>query len=341
MGISLQQTVRALTAAVLFVASMTSTVPAGDLSGQAMGTTWRIRLGSDVSAPDDLQQTVAAEIERLEGIFSLYRDDSELSRWNARRHQEPIPVSGDLLRVAARAIDLAKETEGAFDPTIGPLSRLWKLRSGDPDWAPPTDADVSETLRHIGWDKLEILTNQSALRKRDQHLELDLNALVEGDTLGRIRELLIEHGVKSALIEFGGEFTAIGGKTADVPWRVGVENARDPLQLIATVALRDRSLSTSGVYRQERLWNGRRCSHVLDPRTGFPVTHETVAASVVSNDPASADGLATALMVMGQEAGVKWAADKKVSALFQSRQGSAAPIVSSIGKDDFPLRDQR
>ncbi|MBA4015581.1 MAG: FAD:protein FMN transferase ApbE [Pirellula sp.] len=291
------------------------------IRGRAMGTGYTVKLADRAAEVErgELARAVQDELERLEQIFSLYREQSELSRWNAAPAGDWLVVSDDLFRVARQALQLAEETDGAFDPTVAPLVRLWRMNEATADWRPPTPAAVRATLASVGRRHLELRPAPPAIRKRRAGVELDLNAVVEGYAIDRLVELLQAAGVRGALVELGGEFRAFGRRGDGRPWRVGIEDPRRPASLYAVVDLVDGALATSGDYRQALVYEGVRYAHLLDPRTGSPITHSGTAVSVLADDALTADGWATALMILGPDAGRKLAEQRGLAASFVRR----------------------
>ncbi len=290
--------------------------------GTCMGTKYAVTL---VDRPVELPMTTIAEqvgdeLERIEQIFSLYRPNSELSRVNGTAGGEWIDLSDDLLAVTKRALKLAEETDGAFDPTVGPLVKLWRLRQANSDWSPPTREAIAKTRRRVGWRLIEIREEPPSICKLTAGVELDLNALVEGWAIDRVSELLAQKRIQNALIELGGEFRGMGHKADGQPWRIGIENPQMASALYATAAIENAAVSTSGDYRQGIEFNGRRYGHILDARTGEPVQQDLMAVSVIADDAMTADGWATALLALGPAEGLALAEKKGLAASFVLRK---------------------
>jgi len=295
------------------------------IRGTCMGTKYAVTV---VDRPTglplaSLEEQIGDELERIEQIFSLYRPTSELSRLNAATSGEWIGVSTDLLAVTKRAANLAEATGGAFDPTVGPLLKLWRLRQVSTNWSPPTREAIAETMQRVGWRKFEIREDPPGIRKLTDGVELDLNALGEGWAIDRMTQLLAEERIESALIELGGEFRGLGHKANGEPWRIGIENPREAGACYATVQLQDHALSTSGNYREPIEHQGRHYGHILDARRGEPVQHDLLSVSVIATDATTADGWATALLALGPLDGPALAEKHDIAASFVIK---AAPL---------------
>lgn len=308
----------ALTLATTFAAEQQQTI-----RGTCMGTKYAVTI---VDSPvdltlDQLANQVSDELERIEQIFSLYRPSSELSCVNAADSGQWIKVSSDLLAVAKRALQLAEDTGGAFDPTVAPLIQLWKLRQVSNSWSPPTQEAVAKTRQRVGWRFIELREESPAVRKLVTGVEMDLNSLVEGWAIDSMQKILVQNKIPNALLELGGEFRSLGRRADGQPWRIGVENPHEPGACYATVALENAALSTSGDYRQAIEFQGQRYSHILDARTARPIQHDLIAVSVIANDAITADGWATALLALGPAEGLSLAEEKGLAASFVLRAG--------------------
>lgn len=291
-----------------------------------MGTDFSITLNLPKSVPADLiERECRAELERLEQIFSLYRDDSELRRLNAAVPKTWHPVSTDLAHVTATAIELSRITGGAFDPTIGPLIRVWRLHEVTDTWKPPIADAIAAARERVGARWVEVRMDPPAVRKQLDGMELDLNALVEGWAIDRLTAMIRARGVENALVQLGGEFRAIGTRPDRGSWNVGLEDPFDPSRLSARVALKDSALSTSGDYRQAVVHEGVRYSHIIDPRTGSPIRHGCRAVTVLADDAFTADGWATALLVLGPQEGFQLASTRGLAASFAG-QSDVSPL---------------
>jgi thiamine biosynthesis lipoprotein len=308
------------------------------LRGTCMGTIYAVTVvDRPTSLPlETLSEQISNELERIEQIFSLYRPTSELSRLNGAASGEWIGVSRDLLAVASRARELAEATEGAFDPTVGPLVKLWRLRQVNANWSPPPREAIATVRRHVGWRLIEIRPEPASIRKLAAGVELDLNALVEGWAIDRVSQMLVQKRINNALIELGGEFRGLGHKADGQPWRIGIENPHESGVCYATAALENAAVSTSGNYRDPIEHQGRRYSHVFDARRGEPVQHDLIAVSVIADNALTADGWATALLARGPVEGLALAEKKGLAASFVTRN-SAKMVLSTAAKGRITL----
>lgn len=265
------------------------------VSGRAFGTSWRL-----VAPSGKPLNRLCEEIERVFGladaVFSPWDRDSIVSRFNSARAGSV--RHADLSRVSAVALDLARKSEGAFDPTVGPLVARWGFGpitlGGHPDWR-------------------GLSAGAGAVAKTRDDLTLDLCGIAKGWALDRAGALAVEFGLRDFLFELGGEFLAQGRHPAGRDWRVGVEGPTPA----PTLRLPDgAAVATSGVWQQSYELKGRLYSHIIDPRTYEPMAGALRSVTVLAPNATIADGWATALCAAGVEAGTDIAATENVAALF-------------------------
>lgn len=287
-----------------------------------MGTTYEVvatRLPPGVSEAD-VARLVRRELDAAHANLSTWQPDGAAARFNATPGTDWHPVPPELAAAASLARDLGAETRGAFDVTVGPLVRAWGFGAGSTPRATPSQSEIDRLLPRVGYDLLEVRLEPAALRRTVEGVELDLDGIAPGLAVDRIAEGLEALAVTDYLVEIGGEVRARGRSPAGRPWRVAVEapltGEREPYALIE---LEGRAVSTSGDYRDFRLQDGVRVSHTIDPRTGRPVTHSLASVTVVASTAARADAYATALMVLGPEAGAAYARERRLAALFVVR----------------------
>ncbi len=278
------------------------------ISGRTMGTTYHIKVVAGLRADiDALETAIAARLEDINKSMSTYMKTSEISRFNAvEKTDEPFYVSDDFLQVMAVARDIYRLTGGAWDGTVNPLVRLWGF-GGPGTYRKPAQAEIDRNLETVGFNFIDI-SSDSYLRKKKPGVTLDLASIAKGYGVDQIAELIEKNGMEDFIVEIGGEVYASGRKKDGSPWRVGINTPSADASLSdihKVVNLSDRAFATSGDYRNFFEMDGRRYAHILDPRTGYPVSNNVVSATVIADACTFADGLATALIVMGPENGVE------------------------------------
>ena len=281
------------------------------VTGQAMGTTY----GITANCPDRVPTAaVAALLGRIDARMSTYDEASELMRFNEGPVGEWVPVSRELVEVVAAAKTVAEHTGGALDPTVGPLVALWGFGASAIPEAPDAAA-VAAARRLVGHRHVHTRRAPPALMK-DRELSMDLSAIAKGHAVDRMADVLRAAGCRAFLVEFGGEIRASGPAPSGGPWRIGIDSPSGVGQLDEPITLRDAGLATSGDYRLYAERDGRRDSHIIDPRSGHPVRHRLASVTVVAGSARSADAYATALMVLGDRDGQRFADDAGLAALF-------------------------
>lgn len=310
------------------------------LRGPTMGTTYRVTLPPSSGASDGraLHAEVGAVLARVDARMSTYRPDAELARFNAAATTAWVDVTEETLSVIERALEIARRSGGAFDPTVGPLVDLWGFGPAPRTGRPPSEAAIAALLPAVGADGIETRRDPPQVRKLRPYVRLDLSGIAKGHGLDQVAALLDDRGVASYLIDVGGELRARGERAPGEPWRIGIERpvpgAREVLTTLTLGAPGlTEGLATSGDYRQFFEADGRRFCHLLDPRRGAPVTHDLAAASVVAATDAEADAWATALMVLGPDAGMACARAHGLAALLVVRDGAALRLARTPALD--------
>jgi thiamine biosynthesis lipoprotein len=312
---------------LLLVFLMTACGPAGprtyEFHGLAMGTTWSVKVvaaSMDRERQQALEALVVAELDGVNEKMSHYLETSELSRFNASAEGVPFPASADLLEVLERALEIGEQTDGALDVTIGPLVDAWGFGPPGQPPEPPSDAEILRLLAATGPEHLELDRDAATLQKAVPGLRVDLSAIAKGYAVDRVAEALAAEGLDRFLVEIGGELRALGTGETGEPWRLAVERPRiEGRSVHLVVPLTSGSLATSGDYRNYYEVDGQRITHILDPRTGRPITHRLASVSVVDPLCVRADALATALMVLGPDEGYRLAEQLDMAALFLVR----------------------
>ena len=280
------------------------------LTGKTMGTTYHITIiGGYFTAAAPLQKAIDERLETINASMSTYRPDSEISRFNQTTHIDtPVPISSDFQAVMTISRKLFEVTQGAWDGTLDPLIDLWGFgRTKRTNDAIPSNDDIKAGLSTVGFHHIT-LHSDGQLSKKHPSVSLDLASVAKGYGVDVIAALIANKGFEHYLVEIGGEVYAAGQRIDGKPWRVGINKpeAGAPFdQVYRVVTLQDRAFATSGDYRIFFEVDGRRYAHIIDPRTGYPVSNTVVSASVTADTCALADGLATALMVMGTTAGIE------------------------------------
>jgi thiamine biosynthesis lipoprotein len=274
-------------------------------TGKTMGTTYHITVIADTDhTTDGLKEKVDQKLEDINKSMSTYRIDSEICRFNAlNKADEKFAISEDFLEVLLVSRTVHQITDGAWDGTVNPLVSLWGFMSEKLPTKIPEKNEIDRILPHIGFDKIIISTDGNILKK-DSEIKVDLASIAKGHGVDRVSELLLKNGFKNFIVEIGGEVYAAGNNIEKTPWRVGIntpdKNASFD-KVYKVIILTDMAMATSGDYRNLIEIDGQHYSHIIDPKTGYPVQNHVVSATIIAQTCTFADGLATAVMVMGPE----------------------------------------
>jgi NosR/NirI family transcriptional regulator, nitrous oxide reductase regulator len=287
------------------------------MTGRTMGTTWTVKIRGSRDDAAQLQSAIAAKFDSCEQLTSHWRTNTDVARFNFARTTNAIPVPQPLADLVRASADISRASGGAFDITIGPLVQLWGFGPAPRRTDPPRNDEIAAVLERVGWTNVHAAGG--TLQKNFTATELDLSAIVPGWAIDEVAALLEARGVTEFLIESGGELRARGS------WPIAIEHPT------RGVTLRDESIGTSGTYRQNWKAGGKRFSHLIDPRTGSPIAHNTVSVSVRHASCAQADAWAAALNVLGTERGRPLAETLSLAAQFvvEHEDGSLELLTTS------------
>lgn len=277
-----------------------------EVDGFAEGTTYHITWWSAKRVdPDTVSQEMQTALNEIDKEISSYRNDSILQGFNHSRSTAWQSLPASTIQLLEIAKPIYRDSNGCYDPTIGPLFDLWGFRNGKTHI--PTPQAIAAVKKTLGFDHIKIDAVHNKVRKTLPQLDIDLSSIGEGYTIWRLSHVLERHGIHNYIVEFGGDMLVKGHKPGDVKWRIAIARPM-PGKLAAQdiVTVNDEngvSINTSGTYRRFFDADGKAYSHILDPRTGRPITHNLVSATVINTDPRVGDAWATAMLCMGQSEG--------------------------------------
>lgn len=288
------------------------------LSGNTMGTSYNITVVEKTIEP----MLISAVLEDIENTMSTYRTNSELMRLNAAPLNTWINVSQSLYEVLQLSETIHQLSNGAFDPTLGSLINLWgfgpdKINFGS---APNTN-EIRAQLENVGYQHLLLAEDRLAVLKRKM-INLDLSAIAKGYAVDKLTSLFEARDITNYLVEIGGEISASGVNPQGDLWRIAIEtpetNAtiREPIR---TIKITDKSVASSGDYRNFYEVDGSFFSHTIDPRNGYPITHNLSSVTVIAETTALADALATAFNVIGLDQALTLANRERIPVYFLSK----------------------
>ena len=262
-------------------------------SGMVFGTVYNITYECD----SDLHQAIKAELQKVDNSLSPFNEHSVITAINQNQDVKPDEM---FLTVFNKAMEISRETDGAFDITVAPLVNVWGF--GFKNGSQPNRQQVDSLRRLIGYEKV-ILKNDRIV-KQSPDIMLDCSAIAKGYGSDVVARFLQQQGVKNFMVEIGGEVVTSGVNPQRLPWRIGVTKPTDDSlsikgEIQSVLNVTDLAMATSGNYRNFYYKGGKKYAHTIDPKTGYPVQHSLLSATVLAKDCATADAYATSFMVLG------------------------------------------
>jgi thiamine biosynthesis lipoprotein len=291
--------------------------------GETMGSTWSVRAVLPVELSlrawhDGIQAT----LDLVDGQMSTYKPQSALSHFNGAPAGTWHALPAECFHVVKHALSVARDSGGAYDPTVGPLVNLWGFGPDATRSEPPSDDAIVEASQRIGWWKLK-LDDATHSVYQPGGIYLDLSSVAKGYGVDLVGRYLDGLGINAWLVEVGGELKGRGAKPDRSPWRVGIERpdaasgaVEHAGQLSRALALSDRAIATSGDYRRRFTSGHASFSHHIDPRSGRPAPHAVASVSVLARDAMQADPIGTLMTVLGPEQGLRWANERGLAVMF-------------------------
>ncbi|MCB9252101.1 MAG: FAD:protein FMN transferase [Flavobacteriales bacterium] len=267
-----------------------------------MGSAFELILYKETSSEADrLFELAFKEIERIEDLISEFRPHSELSAINKNSGLNGVKVSNEVFQLFERSINLSRLTKGAFDVTVGPLKKLYKFENRN--FIFPSKQNIKEALDKVGFQKIRIDRGKKEVYLTEKNMTVSFAAIGKGYAADVVKKLWIEKGVEHAVISASGDLSTIGCKPDRSKWKIGIANPENKNEMLLYLPLNNSSIATSGNYEQYFMNEGIKYSHNINPINGMPVKSIN-SVSVVSPGAELSDALATAVYIMGAEAGI-------------------------------------
>jgi len=282
----------------LFLLTGCSPAKEYDRSFLLMGTVVNVKTQKSQDSKVAVEKAIRKMYE-LDGVFNRFSTESELCRINNSKSKERIEVSNDIYTLLNLAIELNKKTYGAFDVTIGPLEKAWGFYNKESATHPDMEK-IKALLKSTGMNNLLFDKSKKEIQFENAEMELDFSAIAKGYIVDEAIKILRESGIDSALIDAGGDVYCLG-KKGKRDWVIGIRDPRNKREILAKLNLSDRAVATSGGYENFIVLDGEKYPHIIDPRTGFPVSNNVISATVIAEDCATADGLSTVFFILNPE----------------------------------------
>ena len=282
-----------------------------------------------------------AKIENLDRLLNFFSPESEVSNINKNAGISVIKVSPDTLDVLDKSLLVSKNTEGAFDITIGPVITLYDFYKK----IKPEDSVIKKNLSFVNYRDLIIDRNKSTAFLKKKGMLIDLGGISKGYAADKAVEVLKRNGIHAGLVSVAGDIKAFGLKPDGMPWKIGIRNPRIPPlvkggeggftdDIMATIELRDMAISTSGDYERYFMLDGRRYHHILDPKTGYPA-EESQSVSIITNKALFTDAFATGVFIQGHEKGMRVLEKMGFDGVIVDSQGKVHITPNIRGKIEF------
>lgn len=267
-----------------------------------MGSAFEITVvGDDANQANKHIDAAVAEIKRIENLISSWDKDSETSAVNRNAGLKAIRVKKELFQLIERAKGISKLTDGAFDISYAAVDRIWKFDGSMKQI--PAHKDIKLSVATVGAKHIELDAKNNAVFLKKKGMKIGFGAIGKGYAADKTKTLLQERGVTAGIINASGDMNAWGAKPNGDPWRVAISNPMNKNKVFALMPLQNRAVVTSKDYEKYVRFNGVRYAHIIDPRTGYPATG-LISVTVFAPKAELADALATAVFVMGKEAGI-------------------------------------
>lgn len=300
-----------------------------------MGTVISVTLYD--STDEQILDKVFDKVKELEETFSINETGTEVDKINENAGIEPIKVSDDTVTVVKEGIHYSELSNGKFDITIGPLVKLWSI--GLPEAKVPTQEEIDTIVPLTNYKDVVIDEANNTVFLTKAGMMLDLGGIAKGYSADVISQMLTAEGVKSAIIDLGGNIFAHGKKLSGDDWKIGIQNPFSTRgEIVGAISVINKSIVTSGVYERYIEKDGIKYHHILNPETGYPYENDIAGITIISDKSSTGDALSTSVFALGIEEGIKFIENlDSVDAIFVTKDNGVY-LTSGI-KDNFELRD--
>ncbi len=286
------------------------------------------------NAKKAIEQSIL-KLGEIDDKMSVFKEDSEISQINKHAGKQPQIVSKDTFYVIKKALKYCSLSKGAFDITIGPIVELWGI--GKKDAGIPGIHEIKEKLKIVNYKDIVIEQETSSIYLKNEKQKIDVGGIAKGYAADQVKNIFMKNGIKSALINMGGNIFVLGKKEDGKPFQVGIQNPiKSRGEFVLTISVINKSVVTSGNYERYFTADGKRFHHIIDPSTGYPSESEIISATIISDNSIDGDGLSTGLYIMGVHEASKLIEEiKGVDAIFITKNKEV--YVTSGMRENFTL----
>ncbi|MBQ0073214.1 MAG: FAD:protein FMN transferase [Prevotella sp.] len=291
-------------------------------SGFVFGTSYNITYQSD----ENLKSEIEAVLKEVDNSLSPFNDSSVITAVN---NNKDVVLDQRFLEVFTLAKEISKDTEGAFDITVAPLVNAWGF--GFKTGKMPTESDMDSLRALIGFEKVHL--NGNKITKDNKDIMLDCSAIAKGYGVDAVAKMLADKGIANFMVEIGGEIVVRGTNSSNKPWHIGITKPTDDSlsvnnELENVLAITDIAMATSGNYRNFYYKGGKKYAHTINPKTGYPIQHNLLSATVLADNCATADAYATSFMVLGPD---------KAREILSRHKGMMAYLIYTNEKGEYAV----
>jgi Membrane-associated lipoprotein involved in thiamine biosynthesis len=288
------------------------------------------------------EKAITEAIERLNNIddkMSAFKEYSDISKINSKSGFALEAINKDTFFVVKKAVEYSKILEGAFDPTIRPLVKLWNI--GTNEERIPEKDKIEDTLKLVNYNDVILDESNQTIMLKNKEQALDVGGIAKGFAADEVRDIFYKNNIKSALIDLGGNIFALGSKKDGTPWRIGIQNPFKPRgEFVGILSVKNKSVVTSGNYERYFMKDGQRFHHILDPKTGYPSKSKIISATIISDNSIDGDGLSTGVYILGVDKSLKIIESiEGIDAIFIT-EDKKIYTTSGIDKNTFTLTDE-
>ena len=302
-----------------------------------MGTSVEFNIPLEKKSFSEVKKICAMAESRmleLENMLSIFKKSSVVSRINNDNDKKVLKVPPELFRLLKRSREYYTLTQKAFDITVCPFVELWGFGANKNN--PPGPTVVRETLTRVGFDKIKLSEQDFTVTFNDPGMKIDFGGFAKGYAVDEASRILKESGIKSGIVNMGGDLYCIGAGPDNRSWSIGIRDPVHKNEILAVLRIRNRAIATSGDYENFYICNGETRTHIIDPRTGYTVSSNLRSVTIIADDCATADAFATAVFVMGENKGLETV--EKLSGIecfLIVENGSEVKVVMSSGMKKY------
>lgn len=268
-----------------------------------MGSRFQITLvdNDSISAERNIDKAVA-EITRIENLISEWRPETQISQVNQNAGIKPIKVDREVFDLTKKGLYFSKLTDGAFDISIVAMDKIWKFDDSMNEL--PSEQAIKESVRNVGYQNIILDSTNSTIFLRNPGMKIGFGSIGKGYAADKTRDLMKSMGVKAGIIDASGDISTWGTQPDGKPWAIGINNPFNDHKMAAILYFKENSVTTSGSYEKYAEIHGKRYSHIMNPKTGYPSTGLT-SVTITGPNATMANGFSTSVMVLGEKEGLK------------------------------------